>query len=575
MKHSRRTRRGTCLSSIFFLLSLLFGSEILAQESFNQSAEFRIAHGYFQQAQVLYRQGRYESAAGLLEASLEFFPDYSESAYLYARVYLLEQETTWKAIEYLEAAVQSDIWTETEPGSAAAELIRVYVRTGRYRDAQRLFTAIGERGLGGRGSPDLSAQWARMLMGRGELAEAQTFLSEAVRRFPRSPELYTLLAEVLVRRGNWRAAGDVLERGTKEIPQEAELLYQLAVLEKDPARRRQLVEAYLQAGGSDPGAALLGITGGGGAQQRFLDLFFRLGGNTRIGYLDALLDLVDAEEIAEQTRVYTGTRIRDRNRDGYYEQRYEYREGILTRWISDQDQDGIAEVIVDFEDGVPRNVTLRDGEVSPQLEYRFREYPFLESAAFASGSSRREYRMVPYTVRRPVFVSISAGQYLLEILPGLSSDEDSLRQNAYQRTEYSTNEAYPARSVRRVHLLEGRTVRVDELPDSAGNFTRTVFYEASVPVEGVRDLDGDGNPEIRELFRNGRLWKITLDQDGDGMKEFEQIIESGSDWMYWDYNDDGLYDSRVFTGSDGTLVRGFSSGLNGAYNLTGSGGGSR
>jgi hypothetical protein len=42
--------------------------------------------------------------------------------------------------------------------------------------------------------------------------------------------------------------------------------------------------------------------------------------------------------------------------------------------------------------------------------------------------------------------------------------------------------------------------------------------------------------------------------------------------MYWDYNDDGLYDSRVSADSGGTLVRGFSSLLNGAYDLTESAG---
>ena len=97
--------------------------------------------------------------------------------------------------------------------------------------------------------------------------------------------------------------------------------------------------------------------------------------------------------------------------------------------------------------------------------------------------------------------------------------------------------------MRRTHLLEGRTVRIDELPDSAGHFTRTLFYTASLPVEGIRDLDGDG------------------------VNEFEQILEGDLKRMYWDYNDDGLYDIREFNSSDGTVVRGFSSLLHGAYDL--------
>lgn len=56
------------------------------------------------------------------------------------------------------------------------------------------------------------------------------------------------------------------------------------------------------------------------------------------------------------------------------------------------------------------------------------------------------------------------------------------------------------------------------------------------------------------------------------MNEFEQVFESDSSRMFWDYNGDGVYDSREYPGSDCTLARGFSSALDGAYDLTESGG---
>jgi hypothetical protein len=177
--------------------------------------------------------------------------------------------------------------------------------------------------------------------------------------------------------------------------------------------------------------------------------------------------------------------------------------------------------------------------------------------------------MIPFTVRRPVFVQISDNKFALELRSDLISSEEGIRRISYQMEEYSGNTMY---ADTRTYLLDGRTIRVDELPDSLGNFTRTIFYAGSLPVEGARDLDGDGNPEIREEYLNGRLRKITLDQDGDGVNEFEQIFDSGTSRMYWDYNDDGLYDSRELTRSDGTLVRGFSSLLDGAYDLSETGG---
>ena len=571
MGRNRRRWPIVASAAIVLTLFLLPAMSILAQEPFEQSAEFRIARRYLQQARVLYGEGRYDSAAELLETSLEFFPDYSESAYLCAQVYLREQETTWKAIQCLEAAVRSDTWRETAALTGAEELARLYVRTGRFQDASRLFAAIGETGLGGRGSPELSALWAGTLIGLGRIGEAQSFLSEAVRRFPRSVPVYVLLAEVLSRRGNRSAAREVLQRGIGELPAEAELKYQAAVLETDARRRRGLIEAYYLVGGSDPAAALLAINGAGGEErERFIDLFFRLGGNRRIDYLDRLLELLPRQEIPAEIDSYTGSRILDRNRDGYYEQRYEYQAGILSRWIADQDQDGVAEAVVELEDGIPSRVTLGNGQGEVRLEYRYGEYPYLESAALSGGTARRQYLLVPYTVRRPAFRSLPGQQFALELQSGLSMGEESIRQNAYQGIEYSTHGTDSERRVRRTHLLEGRTVRVEELPDSAGNFTRTVFYAASLPVEGIRDLDGDGNPEIREQFRDGRLWKITLDQDGDGVNEFEQILESGLKRMYWDYNDDGLYDSREFAGADGTQLRSFSTALNGSYDLSAS-----
>ena len=399
MEHSRRRWQIGILSSIFFSLFLLFGSKLFAQESLNRSAEFRIAHGYFEQAKVLFREQRY---------------------------------------------------------GPAAELIRGYVRTARFQESRRLFAEIGQTGLGGRGNSDLSALWARTLVGLGQLAEAQSFLSGALRRFPQSPQIYTLLAEVLTRQGKRTAAAEVLQRGINEMPAETELMYRLAALERDSQKRRELVSG---------------------------------------------------------------------------------------QEISDQDQNGIAEATVDFEEGGPRKVALSSGSGSGQIECLYSDYPFLESASLISGTSRREYRMVPYAVRLPAFVSISTERFALQLRADLKVGEGFIRNNAYQAMEYSIDQDLHERSVRRTHLLEGRTVRIDELPDSAGHFTRTLFYTASLPVEGIRDLDGDG------------------------VNEFEQILEGDLKRMYWDYNDDGLYDIREFKSSDGTVVRGFSSLLHGAYDL--------
>ena len=41
----------------------------------------------------------------------------------------------------------------------------------------------------------------------------------------------------------------------------------------------------------------------------------------------------------------------------------------------------------------------------------------------------------------------------------------------------------------------------------------------------------------------------------------------GNSFLWWDYNDDGLFDSREYVRMDGEMVREFSSRLNGTYDL--------
>jgi tetratricopeptide (TPR) repeat protein len=555
---------------LIFLLP--FGQITHAQEVSN-TLEFNIAYGYYQQAEGVFRAGRFESAARLLDISLEFYPNFSESAFLYAKVYLRQQETTSQAIGYLQDAIASNTWVDTDPLTPRIELARVYVRTTRFQQARQIVAGLEETALGGRGSPNLSSLWAESMIGLGQLSSAEGFLRDAVRRFPHSSELYTLFAQVLTRRGNRAEAKRLLQRGIREMPRDTELLYQLATLETDAKTRAELIDRYLQIGGTDPGAALLAVIGGARDAERFIEDFFRLGGNGRVGYIDTLQEYLSGGRIAGRAETdvarmldeYMGTRILDTNRDGYYEQLYRYDPGQLRSWTSDEDQDGIPEVTIRFDGEDPETLLLSSAENLPHLEYRYSDYPYLEAVAFVSGSTRREYRIIPYQVDQPALVSLPQQALPLELRADVAAAEEYFRKNSYQMKEYSEDTLTPDRVY---HYLNGRITRIDENPDPLGNFTHTIHYAGSLPVEGYRDLDGDGVPEIREEFEEGRLRRIILDKNGDGVNEFEQVFESGSTRMYWDYNDDGLFDSREYVRTDGERVRNFSSRLNGTYDLT-------
>jgi hypothetical protein len=62
-------------------------------------------------------------------------------------------------------------------------------------------------------------------------------------------------------------------------------------------------------------------------------------------------------------------------------------------------------------------------------------------------------------------------------------------------------------------------------------------------VAARRDLDRDGLFETREVYFNNRLAGTSTDLDLDGNPEYSESYQFGSA-QYWDINDDGIYDIR-------------------------------
>ncbi len=334
------------------------------------------------------------------------------------------------------------------------------------------------------------------------------------------------------------------------------------------------------------GAALLALSSDPQDSQRYLESFYSLGGNQRIDYVDALNEYLyskpegefkeDKERFLENLLTFTGSRNLDENHDGYHEELYQYTSGELVHWLLDRDQDGLPEL--GFSAGIPDSLTVTAGQ--QRVGFRYGEYPYVEAVRFFEGGDRREYLLVPYQLSQAVFSNVperlesgAGGQpptLRLQVREDIMTDEGFFRGLSYRMAEFPARSDLASNPLpdRIVHYLNGRIIRIDENPDPQGRFAHTVHYSGSLPVQGRRDLNGDGYFEIREEFAGGVLRKIALDEDGNGVAEYVQIIESGLSTKYWDYDEDGLFDSREYPGSSGAAVREFSPRLDGSYDLT-------
>ena len=78
---------------------------------------------------------------------------------------------------------------------------------------------------------------------------------------------------------------------------------------------------------------------------------------------------------------------------------------------------------------------------------------------------------------------------------------------------------------------------------------------------------GNGIFQVSEIWRGGRLVSQEIDTDGDGKTDFRESF-GAQPVRAWDYNEDGIDDSRELRGPRGTTVQEFSTALNGVFDLT-------
>ncbi len=542
------------------------------------------ADQYLAQARQAAASSAWTEVGAFLDSSLEFFPEYSESCLLYARLQLREQEGTRAGLDWLRRALASGTWRSTDPAQAATELAAVLVRTRRFAEGRSVLAAGiapgTAPGLGALDNPEAALLWGRALLGLGEAAAASRHLELAVARYPQQPRLYLELARARLALGQAAGAREVLNRGRRALPGAAELTLEAARLERERPRRRELVEEFARQGGTNPAAAALALSLGPRDPTVWQERFVSWGGPAAVRPLADLQAYYRTlpPSLLAAVREFSGSRTLDADEDGFYEERYQYQQGRLQGWALDRDQDGVAEAEVQFDSGLPMNLVAtpqrelpatpqRELPATPQrelpagsLEFRYSSYPFLAEVMARDGRGRRVYELEPYRQRLALFVgSPPFGSAPLR----LASDRWPAEAEV-ARLAFAIRDAPAGGAERRYALQAGQVVRLEEAPYEDGKFSRVVEYARGRPVLGRRDLDQDGVFEVRESYAGGQLTGLSEDGDGDGHPEFWEQFGPEGTRRFWDYDGDGRADSRELQ-ADGSLLREYSSRRDGVF----------
>lgn len=520
------------------------------------------ARSFFSQARSLYDSGDYAGAIRLLGAGLEFLPASADALYLRALIEMKDQAGARSAIADLAAALKARSWSEENPDRASLALADLYVRTGRFQDAVALLTPLRQS------LPDEPRVLILLARAYGTTSPnlASQAAAEAVRRFPKEADGYLEASRLFQAAGNLRSASSAVSAGLRELPQSLPLMLHGAALLENSALRLKAADAYITAGGTDPEGAVIALESAPTDPQRYLSLFLDNGGLTRRDLtrrmaLAAARYTPQASTLRSALESFSGNRDLDADRDGFWEERMEYVNGAPTAWIRDGNQDGVPEFTVRFASGRPETLTFPEFD-GGSLSLHYELYPFIDSVT-QTGVTTRTSSLTPHVLGCPLQndsggIPPDSGATPVFLVPSATQIE----QAAYRITE--TRPGSTAASAR-MDLESGRRLYLEEDLTADGVIDHRLWYENGVPTRGERALTGDGFM-TREHYTAGKLTSITVDANGDGMVDYAEQYDAVTTRL-WDYNEDGVWDARERPGAGSTVIREFSTALNGKLNL--------
>ena len=503
------------------------------------------------------------------ETALSYDQENSDALHVLAMVDALDQSTRHRAVSRLEEAIELGRFRHTSQREARLLFGELLLNAGEHDASREVIEPIlfGDP-VGRRDQGDYVDQgdhfdqgdyvdridhfdrdalwlWARALKRSGDTAAAYATARVADTLYPDDPRFFRIILELDDAPG-FEELRRIENDPMPENPHWHALLLRYVRVAATEADRERAVRLYLEYDGDDP--AIFRYAHHLEEEER-ISRFFEHGGDRDIGLIHSLY-----EEVGETGRTllrerfdrFTGALIRDRERRGLADERFDFENGVLVRWEIDERVDGRPEWIIEFspEDGEPQRVVrrldIREGVDEVELTYR--QYP--EVARATVGDERlflrpRSFAFPILDPDSPWFESVHSVFFPFSLaVPPFEPRRDRLLTESYlvQRIEEERVTA-SVRLRNGVPVLESR----DTLGD--GRVDSVFYYEEGTVRRALRDPVGDGFFDVFEEYDEGVLSWIGYDSNRDGIYDFIESYEDGR-LAEWDYDGDGQVDVR-------------------------------
>jgi hypothetical protein len=489
----------------------------------------------------------------LAEEALERAADYadvsSDLSYLLALTRIRLDRPRRAVLETLHKALAFNQWNRYSGAKARLLLAETLVAIQSYEEA------LASLELAEAGEQEISL---RALAYRG-LRDSRRFIQtirEALDRYPRSTRpvriLFTYAADRIPAAEERELISLCLRRLPFLLDTDPELAFLAIPFIRDTEEARRLVAAYRADGGTNPAALPAALNLGVIDENLATEELFQnpvLDKNLIETVWGLLRSDGGRRSFADSLSRFSGTITEDIDRDGWSESRTSYRDGTISGYSYDADQDLLPELEVFFSFGIPTQaeLTASDADSSVRVYVKWEQYPAILQAelegvryiprpgeflfkplelrdllgsallyperVFSKRISRRTLVSLALTIERP-------GREIPESLERIEMNRGVpqrsrvyLQDRLIADTEYLLGQPL----LQRIDMdLDGRLETIRRF-----NQGESLQGDATNLASSESDWDGDGIYEYGERYLEDTVIR-SWDMDGDGIREYTE-----------------------------------------------------
>lgn len=250
----------------------------------------------------------------------------------------------------------------------------------------------------------------------------------------------------------------------------------------------------------------------------------------------------------------------DENKDGLIDGQTILDSGFITETVTDANHDTLDDYKITSPGGKIKKVMIRTKD--KKIEAAYKPYPFLSEYTVTLEGRRRVYHILPYEAVYPVVVipesivddTLRLNEYVEELSP-LYLETVSTQ---IEETSLTGDEVLVAER----KSLQDTKLKI--LHDNGLIFSEREYRGEKVAAE-KKDIDGDGIPDLLYTYKDGSLQSASVDRNHNGYPEYmEEYIPVHI--TKWDFDDDGTFDYREYM-EKGKLIREYSTNMDGFFDL--------